>query len=172
MFGISFAELAIIFLLVLIVMGPEKLPEVARWAGKGLRELRKASNTVRNALEAEQFDNPTPSSRRIKSASPGASSPTSNGASSSTSADSSAAADAEPDTASGGLDQIDGDRFDEMLERQYQLGADERGTDAVDIADAEQTDDTATVELPRPNPDAGAALFDVALPATVSAEAA
>ncbi len=56
MFGISFSELAIIGLLILIVMGPEKLPEVARWAGKGMRELRRASNTLRNALMLDEID--------------------------------------------------------------------------------------------------------------------
>ena len=163
MFGISFAELAIIFLLVLIVMGPEKLPEVARWAGKGLRELRKASNTVRNALEAEQFDTHS-SSRRIEPAAPHASADKLTVGADSTGP--------KTGSATGGLDQVDGDRFDEMLERQYQIGANEPGTDTVDIADADQANDTVTVELPDPNSDAGAALFDVALPSTVSAEAA
>lgn len=50
MFGISLPELLLIFVLILVVLGPEKLPEVARWVGKGLREVRKASNLMRDAL--------------------------------------------------------------------------------------------------------------------------
>lgn len=42
--------------LALIVLGPDKLPEVARWLGKASSELKKASNGVRrefyNALYA------------------------------------------------------------------------------------------------------------------------
>jgi TatA/E family protein of Tat protein translocase len=50
MFGISLPELLLIFVLILVVLGPEKIPEVARWIGKGLREVRKASNLMRDAL--------------------------------------------------------------------------------------------------------------------------
>lgn len=43
-------EIAIILAVALIVLGPERLPEVMRTAGKILRELRLASNTVLHEL--------------------------------------------------------------------------------------------------------------------------
>ena len=41
-------ELMIIFILVLVLFGPNKIPELARGLGKGLREVRKATNEIRN----------------------------------------------------------------------------------------------------------------------------
>lgn len=43
-------EIAIILAIALIVVGPERLPEVLRTVGKVLRELRLASNTVLHEL--------------------------------------------------------------------------------------------------------------------------
>lgn len=45
--GVSFPELLIIMLVVLLVFGPEKLPDVARTLGKLMGELRKSSDQVR-----------------------------------------------------------------------------------------------------------------------------
>lgn len=53
MFGMSFAEIGVILVLALVLLGPEKLPEVARTAGKALREVRKASNLLRDAIMLE-----------------------------------------------------------------------------------------------------------------------
>jgi sec-independent protein translocase protein TatA len=43
-------EIAIILAVALVVLGPERLPEVLRTTGKILRELRLASNTVLHEL--------------------------------------------------------------------------------------------------------------------------
>jgi sec-independent protein translocase protein TatA len=43
-------EIALILAIALIVIGPERLPEVMRTVGKVLRELRLASNTVLHEL--------------------------------------------------------------------------------------------------------------------------
>jgi len=43
-------EIALILAIALIVVGPERLPEVMRTVGKVLRELRLASNTVLHEL--------------------------------------------------------------------------------------------------------------------------
>jgi len=40
MFGLSFAEIAVICGVALIVVGPDKLPEVARTLGRTLNQLR------------------------------------------------------------------------------------------------------------------------------------
>ncbi len=43
-------EIVLILAIALIVIGPERLPEVMRTVGKVLRELRLASNTVLHEL--------------------------------------------------------------------------------------------------------------------------
>lgn len=50
MFGFGIWELLVIVIVALLVLGPEKLPEMARTVGKGLRELRRASNDLQNSL--------------------------------------------------------------------------------------------------------------------------
>lgn len=58
MFGMSFSEIAIIAIVALVILGPEKLPEVARTAGKFMRQLRNASNMFRDTimLEADLYE--------------------------------------------------------------------------------------------------------------------
>jgi len=53
MFGIGMPELAIIMVIALIVMGPQKLPELAKSLGKGLAEFKRASNDFRRSMEEE-----------------------------------------------------------------------------------------------------------------------
>jgi sec-independent protein translocase protein TatB len=50
-------EIVLILAIALIVVGPERLPEVMRTVGKVLRELRLASNTVLHEL-TEVLDEP------------------------------------------------------------------------------------------------------------------
>jgi len=47
MFGIGMTELMVILALGLLVLGPKKLPELARSLGRGLAEFRRASTEVR-----------------------------------------------------------------------------------------------------------------------------
>ena len=47
MFGIGMTELLVILAIGLIVIGPKKLPELARTLGKGLAEFRRASTEMR-----------------------------------------------------------------------------------------------------------------------------
>ena len=53
MLGIGVPELILILIVGLIVFGPGKLPEAGRALGKGLREFKKASNALTQALNAE-----------------------------------------------------------------------------------------------------------------------
>ena len=47
MFGIGMTELIVIFVIALIVLGPKRLPELARSLGKSLNEFRRASGDLR-----------------------------------------------------------------------------------------------------------------------------
>jgi sec-independent protein translocase protein TatB len=52
MFGIGMPELAVIIVVALVVLGPKRLPEVARSLGKGLAEFRRLTGDVNKELEA------------------------------------------------------------------------------------------------------------------------
>lgn len=67
MFGMSLTEIIIIVALGLVVLGPEKIPEVAKFMGKAIREIRKASNLLRDAMVIED---PTPSRKPAPIAQP------------------------------------------------------------------------------------------------------
>jgi Tat protein translocase TatB subunit len=47
MFGIGFGELAIIAIVILLAVGPDRMPTMMRGIGKALREFRKASQDLR-----------------------------------------------------------------------------------------------------------------------------
>ena len=44
--GIGFSELIMILVIILILFGPGKLPEVGKALGRGIREFKKAQNDL------------------------------------------------------------------------------------------------------------------------------
>src|SRR5271165_1125850 len=55
MFNIGPGELVIILILALVLLGPKRLPEVARTVGKGMRELRRATEDLKGSVESEFY---------------------------------------------------------------------------------------------------------------------
>jgi Tat protein translocase TatB subunit len=53
MFGIGFTELVIILAIALIVVGPERMPELARRVGTTIRDLRRMYDNMRAELGAD-----------------------------------------------------------------------------------------------------------------------
>lgn len=53
MFGIGMPELLLILALALIVIGPKKLPDIARALGKGLAEFRRATDDLKSSIQQE-----------------------------------------------------------------------------------------------------------------------
>jgi TatA/E family protein of Tat protein translocase len=51
MFGIGMPELLLILAVALIVLGPKKLPELARALGKGLAEFRRATEELKEEFQ-------------------------------------------------------------------------------------------------------------------------
>ena len=47
MFGIGMTELLVIFVIGLVVLGPKRLPSLARSLGRSLAEFRRASDDIR-----------------------------------------------------------------------------------------------------------------------------
>lgn len=55
MLNIGAGEIALILVVALLVLGPTKLPELARGIGKFLREFRRQTDEVRSTLEHEFY---------------------------------------------------------------------------------------------------------------------
>jgi sec-independent protein translocase protein TatA len=50
---IGWQELIILLIIVLIVFGPGKLPDIGNAIGRGVREFRKASNDLEESIRGE-----------------------------------------------------------------------------------------------------------------------
>ncbi len=59
LFGISGGEILILLLLVLILFGPKKIPEIARMVGKGMNEVKKVQREINSEISrySSEIDN-------------------------------------------------------------------------------------------------------------------
>lgn len=55
---LSFGEIFVIFLVILILFGPKKIPEIARELGQGVRKMRGAVDDIKQEIMKETEENP------------------------------------------------------------------------------------------------------------------
>lgn len=55
MFGIGFGEIVIILIVLLIAVGPEKMPTFMKALGRGLREFRRATRELRSSVGIDEL---------------------------------------------------------------------------------------------------------------------
>ena len=53
MFGIGMQELLLILVIALIILGPKKLPDVAKSLGKALNEFKRATSDLKESLDVD-----------------------------------------------------------------------------------------------------------------------
>lgn len=53
MLGVGFPELVLILVVALIILGPQRLPEVARMLGRAYAQLRRASEEFQNTMRQD-----------------------------------------------------------------------------------------------------------------------
>jgi len=58
--SVGMPELIVILLVILLLFGSKRLPELAQGLGKGIREFKKATNEIKNELDV------TPIQREIE----------------------------------------------------------------------------------------------------------
>ncbi len=56
MFGMGVPEILLILAIALIVIGPKKLPELAKSLGRAMGEFKRATNDFKESLEIDKFD--------------------------------------------------------------------------------------------------------------------
>ncbi len=62
----GYGEILLIFLLVLLIFGGKKIPEVARGLGKGIREFKKAKDEISDSLKsAMEEDETSPAPKKL-----------------------------------------------------------------------------------------------------------
>lgn len=56
LFGVSMGEVIIIFLVILMLFGSKRIPELARGLGRGLSEFRKAADDIKREISEQTKD--------------------------------------------------------------------------------------------------------------------
>lgn len=55
MFGIGTGELIVILVVALIIIGPQKLPEIAKTLGKAMGEVKRATRDIQDELKFDEL---------------------------------------------------------------------------------------------------------------------
>jgi len=55
---LSFGEIFVIFIAVVVLFGPKKIPQMARELGQGIRKMRGAVEDIKQEIMKETEDNP------------------------------------------------------------------------------------------------------------------
>lgn len=63
MFGIGTQELLIIFLIVLLLFGAKRIPEIARSMGKGIRDFKQATREIEEDINVNEDTNTSSKSK-------------------------------------------------------------------------------------------------------------
>lgn len=71
--GLGYTEILLILVVVLLLFGGKKIPELARGLGKGIREFKKAKDDIHDTIEREAED--LEREEKTKKAAPAAESP-------------------------------------------------------------------------------------------------
>ena len=73
MFGLGPMELVIVFLVILLVFGAKRIPEIAQGLGKGINEFKKAAREVTNEIDSVKTSasyNPPPQPQQLQQPQP------------------------------------------------------------------------------------------------------
>jgi len=63
MFGMGPWELLVVFLVILLLFGAKRLPEIAQGMGKGIKEFRKAMKDTTGEIKSSLDEEPSPPSK-------------------------------------------------------------------------------------------------------------
>jgi len=71
MFGLGPMELVIVFLIILLVFGAKRIPEIAQGLGKGIMEFKRAAHEITNEFDvSETTTSKTTARNELKSQQP------------------------------------------------------------------------------------------------------
>ena len=60
MFGLGPTELIVIFLLIIVLFGAKRLPELARSLGRSIKEFKHATQGLKDELDIDKIEERTP----------------------------------------------------------------------------------------------------------------